>query len=444
MVQDRIHEAEYKQKGSAALTDIKKEQKSHAKRVQRIVSSLVILFCVGFLIMGGATLVSANTYAYVLNVDDEDIATLVSESEANLALQQCLTNIAASEAYKESDIQLTYSNKIDIKKISASGAVYSTVNDTALLLEDVLDIVASATVMKIAGQNTLYVADDNVAIAAVNAAKTHYGDPTEDPTVLRVFTSEEIRLDNAEVPLSQVLSLEDATSMLLYGNVSSAAAGTEAKPIITVNVERTSIQTEILPHDVIKQENSSLSRGEQNVITEGVDGIQEVTYKVLEVNGVLTGSEPLESTVLVEAVDEVVEVGTQYYVASRNDGGGSGTLGWPCGGTITSRFGWRSRGWHSGLDIASAIGTTLFAAESGTVVETTNESGYGLVVRIDHGDGIVTVYAHCLEFYVSPGDTVDRNTPVAAIGMTGTTTGPHVHFEVRVNGEAVNPLDYLQ
>ena len=95
------------------------------------------------------------------------------------------------------------------------------------------------------------------------------------------------------------------------------------------------------------------------------------------------------------------------------------------------------------MDIAADLGTTIFAANEGTVIETNNESGYGLVVRIDHGDGMVTVYAHCGEFYVEVGDTVDRNTPIAAIGMTGTTTGPHVHFEIRVDGQAVNPLDYL-
>jgi len=180
------------------------------------------------------------------------------------------------------------------------------------------------------------------------------------------------------------------------------------------------------------------------VITKGADGIQEVTYKVREVNGVLIGSEPISNVVVEAAIDEIVEVGTEYYVASRSNGGGSGTLGWPCDGVISSRFGWRSRGWHSGIDIASPIGTTIFAAESGTVTGADYESGYGNVVYVDHGDGMVTLYAHCSGFYVSVGDTVDRNTAIASIGMTGTTTGPHVHFEVRIDGQAVNPLDYLE
>lgn len=436
MVHNNLHEAKYKK-----LTENKKEQKSHSKKIQRIVSSLVVLLCVGFLLMGGASLVSANTYAYVLNVDGEEIATLVSESEANQSLSQCLSNMSSSAYFANTDLDLSYSNNISIKKVSASGVVYSSVNDTADMLADKLDIVASATVVKINGSDAFYVANDNTAIEAVNAAKNYYGNPQEDPTVIRVYTSEEISLDKAKVPLDDVLNLNQATSMLLYG---STKISVDPKPLITVNVEKTNVQTEILAYKVIKQENSSLARGEENVLTKGVDGIQEVTYKVREVNGVLTGSESLSSEVIVAAVDEVVEVGTQYYISARSDGGGNGYLGWPCDGVISSRFGWRSRGWHSGIDVASPIGTTIFAAESGTVIDTNNESGYGLVVRIDHGNGIVTVYAHCREFYVEEGDTVDRNTAIAAIGMTGTTTGPHVHFEVRIDGQAVNPLDYLE
>ena len=428
-----LPEAEYKK-----IVPGNKKKRVLQKKTQRIISSLVVLVCVAFLILGGASLVSANVHAYIVNVDGREVAALVSKSEADQAIDQCLNNIATE---MNSQLTLTYSNNIKIEQISASGVVFSSVNDAANLLKDQLDIVADATVVKINGKDSLYVADENVAIEAVNAAKNYYGDPKEDPTIQRVFTSEKISMDSVKIPLEDVLTKEEATSMLLFG---STKIQTEPKPMVHINVERTNVVTEVLPYQVIKKDNTSLARGEEKVITEGVDGVQEVTYSVTEVNGVMRGSKNISSQVIVPAVDKVVEIGTYYYIASRSDGGGSGAFGWPCNGTITSRFGWRSRGWHSGVDIASPIGTTLFAAESGTVIATNNESGYGLVVRIDHGGGFVTVYAHCREFYVSVGDKVDRNTPVAAIGMTGTTTGPHVHFEVRVDGTAVNPLDYLE
>ena len=436
MHNNHLREAQYIKRD-----DKKKEQKHRVKLIQRIVSSVVVLFCVAFLIMGGANLVSATSHAYLLEIDGEEIATFVSEKEAQEAIELCFKNINDSDAFEGRDLVRSYANDVEIKQVSAAGVVYSSTNEVAEILLDKLDIVAEATAINIGGTNTIYVADDNQAIEAVNNAKNYYADPQEDPSVIRVYTSEEITIDKENVALDEVLSAEQATNMLLFG--STTAKSSSQQPLITVNVERTKTQTETLAFETIKQENASLSRGEENVLTEGVDGVQEVTYKVSEVNGVVIGSEEVSSNVLVEAVDEVVEVGVQYYVASRSDGGGNGTYGWPVDGVITSRFGWRSRGWHSGLDIAADLGTTIFAANEGTVIETNNESGYGLVVRIDHGDGMVTVYAHCGEFYVEPGDTVDRNTPIAAIGMTGTTTGPHVHFEIRIDGEAVNPLDYL-
>jgi murein DD-endopeptidase MepM/ murein hydrolase activator NlpD len=438
---NHVREAQYIKKTTSELSDKKKDQKHHAKMIQRIVSSLVVLFCVGFLIMGGANLVSANSHAYVLLVDGQEIATLVSESEADQALDICLKNFNESSAFTGSDLKLSYDNSISFKQISATGVVYSSVGETAEKLAGVLNLVADATAIRINGENALYVADDQQAIEAVNAAKNYYGDPKADPTVTRVYTSEEISISNAQVGLSEVMSQEEATAMLLFGSTKVKA---DAKPLITVNVERDRTEREILPYGVVKQENSSLSRGEENVISEGTDGIHDVTYKLTEVNGVMTSSEPLESNVIVAAVDQVIEVGTQYYIASRSDGGGSGILGWPADGMITSRFGWRSRGWHSGIDVAAPVGTTIFAADPGTVICADEESGYGLVIRVDHGDGLVTVYAHCAEFFVEVGDAVDRNTAIAAIGMTGTTTGPHVHFEVLVDGQAVNPLDYLE
>jgi len=433
---NHLREAQY-----IKISEKKKDQKNHAKMIQRIVSSLVVLFCFGFLIMGGAKMISATSFAYVLTVDGEQIATLVSESEAKQAIDLCLKNSATATVLTDSGLQVDYRNDVEIEKVSATGVVYSSVSETADMLSARLDIVADATAIRIDGKSTLYVADDNQAIAAINAAKNYYADPKVDPTVLRVYTSEEISLTDAKVNLDKVLSQKQATNMLLFGSRNAQSTG---DPLITVNVERTTTETEVLAYTVVKQENTSLSRGQEKVISEGVDGIQEVTYKVREINGVLVGSEPISNTVVEAAIDEVVEVGTQYYIASRSNSGGQGTLGWPCDGMITSRFGPRARDYHTGIDVASPVGTTLFAAEKGTVSCAQYESGYGNVIRIDHGDGMETVYAHCDDFYVEVGDTVDRNTAIAAIGMTGTTTGPHVHFEVRIDGQAVNPLDYLE
>ncbi|PIS04576.1 MAG: hypothetical protein COT81_05770 [Candidatus Buchananbacteria bacterium CG10_big_fil_rev_8_21_14_0_10_42_9] len=122
---------------------------------------------------------------------------------------------------------------------------------------------------------------------------------------------------------------------------------------------------------------------------------------------------------------------------------GTGHMQWPAGcRRISQYFGYR----HSGLDIACSYGTNVFAADSGTVVTAQGgwNGGYGIYVVIDHGNGLQTLYGHNSRLLVSVGDQVTKGQVIAAIGSTGQSTGPHVHFEVRSSGRRLNPLSYIQ
>lgn len=115
----------------------------------------------------------------------------------------------------------------------------------------------------------------------------------------------------------------------------------------------------------------------------------------------------------------------------------------PVSGTITSRFGRRSRGTHTGLDIATSTGTPIKAVADGTVIYAGYKGSYGRMVVIAHTDSVQTYYAHCSKLYVSVGQTVSQGETIAAVGSTGNSTGPHLHLEIRVNGVAKNPQNYL-
>ena len=116
----------------------------------------------------------------------------------------------------------------------------------------------------------------------------------------------------------------------------------------------------------------------------------------------------------------------------------------PTSGTITSRFGPRGSGYHTGLDIAGPLGTTIAAAAGGTVVFSGWDNyGLGYAVKISHGNGVETVYGHCSKLYVKTGETVSTGQAIAAMGSTGNSTGSHLHLEIRVNGERHNPQTYL-
>lgn len=118
----------------------------------------------------------------------------------------------------------------------------------------------------------------------------------------------------------------------------------------------------------------------------------------------------------------------------------------PVSGIISSRFGARSNirvSSHTGLDIATSTGTPIKAAASGTVTFSGWKGSYGYLLVVTHSNGVQTYYGHCQKLYVSTGQTVTQGQTIAAVGSTGNSTGPHLHFEIRVNGVAYNPQNYL-
>ncbi len=137
---------------------------------------------------------------------------------------------------------------------------------------------------------------------------------------------------------------------------------------------------------------------------------------------------------------------TQIYVAQRTPNAGtvvaSGSFVWPTSGVISQRFSW----YHSGVDIANKIGTPILAADAGKVIVAgwPDNVGYGNRVMIDHGNGFITLYGHMSRIDVTAGQTVNRGNVVGLMGSTGRSTGPHLHFEIRVNGHTQDPLSYLR
>lgn len=115
---------------------------------------------------------------------------------------------------------------------------------------------------------------------------------------------------------------------------------------------------------------------------------------------------------------------------------------WPTQGVLTSPYGWRWGTMHRGIDIGAPSGTPIYAAAGGTVFYAGWMGGYGNLILIDHGDGRVTAYAHQSSLAVSGGQ-VGRGQIIGYVGSTGDSTGPHLHFELRVDGTAVDPLPYL-
>ena len=186
-------------------------------------------------------------------------------------------------------------------------------------------------------------------------------------------------------------------------------------------------------------ENDSWYTTKSEVVQEASAGHRRVIALVTYRDDLSTGTDIIKEEITVEAVPKIIEVGTVN----------PPTYIWPCYGTISSYFGSRSSPTagastnHKGIDIAVSTGTSVMATSGGTVTVAGWQSGYGYVVYIDHGNGVVSRYGHLSKILVSVGQTVSQGDVIARSGNTGNSTGPHLHFEIRVNGTAVNPLSYL-
>ncbi|MFW0862629.1 MAG: peptidoglycan DD-metalloendopeptidase family protein [Candidatus Komeilibacteria bacterium] len=168
--------------------------------------------------------------------------------------------------------------------------------------------------------------------------------------------------------------------------------------------------------------------------------------KLVSVNDIVAGQEIMipggvkPTVVAPTPTRTIASVFTKPVTTPATETGGK--LLWPTScRTITQYYGWR----HSGLDVGCPTGQPIYASEAGKVTTAGwNNGGYGYYVIINHGNGLETLYAHASKLYVQKGESVSRGDIIAAIGSTGRSTGPHIHYEVRVNGVRKNPLEYIK
>lgn len=217
----------------------------------------------------------------------------------------------------------------------------------------------------------------------------------------------------------------------------------ETIPFLSVRTVDSVTYTEAIDCPVQEVENNTMYQGERKVLDAGVPGEASIQADITYVNGKEEERVVNSTTVLSEPTTKVVAIGTKV----RPSWYPNGYFLWPVSGNITSYFGYRtifgSYSYHSGLDIATSYGSSIRAADGGTVTFSGYMGTYGKLVIVDHGNGYKTYYGHCSSLLASVGDKVYQGEVIAKVGSTGRATGNHCHFEIRVNGTPVNPLRYL-
>ena len=259
-----------------------------------------------------------------------------------------------------------------------------------------------------------------------------------------------IRIANKNnMKLADLVALNPGIMEHVYGG--DEVLISKSEPFLGIKVTRRETYEIEVPYGTDKVSDPNVYNGVTSVKSKGVPGISEQIADVVYIDGVEVERTVISTTEITPPVNQVLSVGTYLPKPSSSSGSSSSGGGsnvstsfiWPVnGGYVSCKF--HGYAGHTGLDIAAPRGTAIYASAPGTVVFVKRlYYGYGLHLKVDHGGGVATLYAHCSNVYVSAGDFVSQGQTIAAVGMTGRATGTHLHFEIQINGVAVNPQKYV-
>jgi len=245
------------------------------------------------------------------------------------------------------------------------------------------------------------------------------------------------------IPYSQLKLLNpDIENSLLVGQEILVQ---KSVPVLEVKVVRKETVEEEVNFKIEQIQDTSQYQGYVKVTQKGQKGTSLVTSEVTYIDGLEVERTVLDTRMVKDPINEKVVVGgktplAQLPASARST---SSNFIWPVAGGYVS-CGFYGYWGHTGMDIAANVGTAVYAAASGTVTKAVyNSTGYGYHVIINHGGGVETLYGHNSKLYVKAGDWVEQGQLIAAVGRTGRATGPHCHFEVRINGKYMNPANYI-
>ena len=345
----------------------------------------------------------ASVKTHQLVVNDHVVANFKTEDEANLVLDQLKSKFSAGEATEVKEIYFSEDVKIelgyvDIMKFTA----YDTV-------EAALDFIVKGTKEEI---KHVVAKGENYWVIS-----QYYGISPSD-------------LEKANPDIK--------AEMIQIGQEISLVVPT---PIISVVTVEEASYTDAIAFEVQYEESDSLYKGESKTKVSGVYGERAVVAEVIKENGKEIGRKILSENVVSEPQSKVVYKGTKNPPPKM----GSGVLKNPISrGVFTSEFGvWRSYRRHTGIDIGMKLGSNVSAADGGVVTFSGYSKSYGRYIIIDHGSNMTTLYAHNSSLLVNKGEKVFKGQLIAYSGNTGNSTGPHLHFEVRINGVPNDPRNYV-
>lgn len=367
-------------------------------------------------------------YGYKVSIESNAITFVKSKSGFN-------------ETYKElqNELKLKYSNVVmpndfTLDKVKVDDDIMFT-NESELkkIMLKKFDIVVDALEMKSDSRKIAYVSSENQGKEILTSIK-HYYSKTIKPSGIKSDDIEnKISYESVKVKTGDLYENSEIVREVIKYNDKLPI------PLIRVKIVANIVKDqEVLPKTIMTS-SSELMSGVNKTIHEGGSGTKKVSKIITFINNKVVSQEILSSEITKPVQNKMVSVGTK-----KNTTLVASSINSPSRGSISSPFGQRWGKMHKGIDIAASFGEPISAALDGNVSYEGWETGYGNVIKIDHGDGIETIYAHCSVITVKKGETVSRGAKIGEVGSTGNSTGPHLHFEVRENDVPINPQEYIK
>ncbi len=360
------------------------------------------------------------TFAYNVSLNGEVIATVKSKQVVASALDIVDSRVNGNGAKSavgkpEYSLVLTTGEKLDGDKTVANKMIKKS------------DAIVKATELSVNGEVVALAKSDYIN-SALEGRKAAFLIEGADCTVEFI---ENVELSEGYFLKSRLNNSSDIDSAVAALNVKTTG----------------NIVTEIVTeYKSVTKKTAEKLAGYSAVTTVGKNGLNRVTQQVITVNGVEQQRTELSNEVVTAPINEVITVGTARNNASATAAQVASSAGFnfplPAGTWQVSAYYGDGRG-HKGIDLRAPKGTAIYAVAEGTVTKARYDGGFGYMVEIDHGNGITTLYAHASQLCVSVGARVNAGDVIALVGSTGNSTGNHLHFEVKVGGNRINPAPYI-
>lgn len=443
-------------------------------RRKTLLSIFIAVVIVG--VAGSIFLTSITAYEY--SYYGTKLGTAKSKKDVNDTILVIGDKLAQNTG---TNVSINIARDIEFKTIRGFGLKTDTPDDILSTLTYMKDLQVDAFAICVDDVQKVIVEDETTARAILDNIKNDFAGEREGVEYTDIHFDKDVTIKGANVKLGNVWNAEEAERYLKTGSIKDITHIVEAKetvndiaatygvtveqieaanpdvdlekleegmeialseknPVIILASTETATFLEDIQYGNQYIDNAALYQGETEIRTPGIYGKNQIVATISRVNGEEVSREIISKVKVVDPVDAVVYRGTKAIPAKM----GTGTFALPIRNYyVSSHIGMRWGRMHEGIDCAAPTGTKIYAADGGVVTFSGWSSGLGYCVKIDHGGLMTTTYGHCSRLLVSAGEQVYQGQNIALVGNTGNSTGPHLHFEIRYNGEMQNPEDYL-